>query len=244
MDRHASRGDGAAHRHLPRHRSPEVRAWSRAEIVVWFNQMSDPHWMPTLSFLSGFLSRGSLRQTRRRFYTSKGRTLLYPYAVWTSLHAFMFRVELTPKRLIRLATGGTYRFFLPFLFACNALGYELSDVAPGLVIGLSWAASGVLPASLPSVPHRFTRQLPHVVGMFFVRRWAAENPARWKRAVDSRPLLAASRAAGMSGLATIVHGTQVSYQAHWAWSPALTLIPWRAQRSRLLRVVSMTLCGL
>jgi len=63
-----------------------------------------------------------------------------------------------------------------------------------------------------------------VIGMFFIGRWAAENPSRWSTAMDRGPLRAASRTARMSGLATVTRGTQISYRARWAWSPALTLV--------------------
>lgn len=192
--------------------------------VEWFNQLSDPHWMPTLSFLSGFLSDSSIDKPRHQFYVGKARTTLYPYAVWTAIHAMVFRTPLTSKGLLRISTGGTYLFFLPFLFVSNVLGYELRRLPPASIAAAALAANATLPARFSSAPPRFTRVLPHIIAMFFWGRLAARNETTWRRC--SPPLLAAASIAGASsGVTAILRKDSVSYEAAWAWSPAMALLP-------------------
>jgi uncharacterized membrane protein YcfT len=192
--------------------------------LVTFNNVSEPYWMPTLSFLSGMLVDSSMDRGAREYYEGKVRTVLYPFAVWTVVHAIVFRVPPNMNSALRLSTGGTYLFFLPFLFTFNAVSYPLRNVHPAIVAGVALAIGGAAPSRLPSVPDRFTERFWYLLGMFMLGQWASRRPELWRQLQQRRATLTAAASATVAGSLAATKGVRVSYRWEWAWSPALALI--------------------
>jgi fucose 4-O-acetylase-like acetyltransferase len=203
-------------------RYAKVTAPQRA---VDFNNLSEPYWMPTFSFLSGMLVDASMNKTAGEYYAGKVRSGLYPFATWTVINAAVFKEPLTGKSILRLGTGGTYLFFLGSVFAFNALSYPIRHLPPGIVAATSLAVGGAAPARLPGVPDRFTQRFWYLLAMFMLGREAGQRPAAWRKAQQSRTALSLGAVALIAGSLAASRRTQVSYRWQWAWSPALAMIP-------------------
>jgi uncharacterized membrane protein YcfT len=192
--------------------------------AVTFNTLSEPYWMPTLSVLSGMLVDSSMNKGAREYYEGKTRTVLYPFALWSTVYAVVFRVPANLDSALQLGTGGTYLFFLAFLFGFNAVSYPLRDVHPGITAGAALGIGALAPSRLPSVPDRFTERFWYLLAMFMLGRCASNSPDAWRRLQQSRAALLAASAATLAGSLAATSGKQVSYRWHWAWSPALAMI--------------------
>jgi uncharacterized membrane protein YcfT len=192
--------------------------------AVTFNNLSEPYWMPTLSVLSGMLADASMNKGAREYYEGKARTVLYPFALWTAVHAVVFRVPANMDSALRLGTGGTYLFFLMFLFGFNAVSYPLRSVHPMIPAGVALAIGALAPSRFPRVPERFTERFWYLLAMFMLGRWASRSPDTWRRMQQSRVMLLAASGATLAGSLAATSGRRVSYRWQWAWSPALAII--------------------
>jgi hypothetical protein len=192
--------------------------------IVTLNNLSEPYWMPTLSFLSGMLADSSMDKDAVDYYDGKVRTVLYPFVVWTVVYAAVFRVPPNLDSALQLGTGGTYLFFLAFLFAFNGVSYPLRHIHPAVIAAVALAVAATAPALLPSVPDRFTERAGYLLAMFTLGRWAARDPELWRRLQESRSVLAAAAAATAAGAGATAQGRRVSYRWQWAWSPALAMV--------------------
>jgi fucose 4-O-acetylase-like acetyltransferase len=202
---------------LLRHGTGETPA-----LLTKVNQATEPYWLSTFSFLSGYLA--DVPDGAADYLSERAQTLLYPFGLWTCVHAATFRVKPTPRAVLRLATGGTYLFFLPYLFAFYATAYVGRDIPPEYLALSAWGASAIGPRTLPDVPERFTVAFPHMLAMFMLGRWAREHPERWSQALASRRLVATGVAATVSGAAARLKDRNVTYAWNWAWAPALAMV--------------------
>jgi Acyltransferase family len=191
--------------------------------LVALNDLAEPYWMPTLSFVSGMLADQSMDRQPGDYYAGKVRTILYPFALWTAVHGVVFRVPRTRGSVLRLASGGTYLFFLPFLFAFNGGSYPLRRVDPVLLAGGALAATAVLPSRLPKVPSRFTERLPYLFAMFTLGRLAGRHPQTWRR-LQARVPTALSATTTFAVALAAQRGKRVSYRWEWAWAPAAAMV--------------------
>jgi hypothetical protein len=71
---------------------------------------------------------------------------------------------------LQLATGGSYLFFLTFLFGFNAASYPLRGVHPGILAGSTLVIGAVAPSRLASLPERFTQRFWYCFAMFALGR--------------------------------------------------------------------------
>jgi fucose 4-O-acetylase-like acetyltransferase len=189
-----------------------------------FNNLSEPYWMPTLSVLSGMLVDSSMNKGAREYYEGKTRTVLYPFALWSAVHGVVFRMPANLDSALQLGTGGTYLFFLAFLFGFDAVSYPLRAVHPGITAGAALLIGALAPARFPSVPDRFTERFWYLLAMFMLGRCASNSPDTWRRLQRSRATLLVASAATLAGSLAATTGARVSYRWQWVWSPALAMI--------------------
>jgi uncharacterized membrane protein YcfT len=192
--------------------------------LITFNALSEPYWLPTFSFVSGILADSSMNANAREYYVDKARTVLYPFVVWTVVYAIVFRVPANLDSAVQLATGGTYLFFLAYLFAFDVVSYSLRRVHPWIIAGAALAISAVAPSRFPSVPERFTERFWYLLAMFTLGRCAYRRPQLWRRLQHSKATLVTATCASVAGALVATKGVRVSYRWEWAWSPALAMV--------------------
>ena len=149
--------------------------------------------------------------------------MLYPFALWSAVHGVVFRMPANLDSALQLGTGGTYLFFLAFLFGFNALSYPLRGVHPGITAGAALGVGAVAPSQFPSVPDRFTERFWYLLAMFMLGRCASSSPDTWRRLQQSRAMLLAASTATLAGSLAATRGRQ-PYRWQWAWSPALAMV--------------------
>jgi len=129
---------------------------------------------------------------------------------------------------VQLATGGTYLFFLAYLFAFDVVSYSLRRVHPWIIAGAALAISAVAPSRFPSVPERFTERFTerfwYLLAMFTLGRCAYRRPQLWRRLQHSKATLVTATCASVAGALVATKGVRVSYRWEWAWSPALAMV--------------------
>ena len=189
-----------------------------------FNSLWEPFRLPTFSFLAGMLADSSWHLGERAYYGHKARTVLYPYAVWTAVYAVVLQEPATLQSAARLATGGTYLFFLGHLFGFNAIHYPLRKADPRVVGAAALTAGAVSPSLLPRVPERFTERFWYLLAMFMLGHTASLDPDRWRRLRSSRVTLISGASVTVVAALAAIRSDRLSYRWEWAWVPALAMV--------------------
>ncbi len=110
--------------------------------VVDVNTVMTPLRIPLLTLLSGMLLDGSLRKGRRRYFEGKLRNVAWPYLVWVVLWG---AASWPVYSVVGFALGGSYMWFLLYLFSFYCLAWVLRRVPPELVVAVALAASALAP---------------------------------------------------------------------------------------------------
>lgn len=198
-----------------------------------FNSLSEPFRLPAFSFLAGMLADSSLHLSERAYYGHKARTVLYPFAVWTVVYGVVLREPATLHSAARLATGGTYLFFLGHLFGFNAIHYPLRQVDPRVLSAAALAAGAVSSSLLPRVPDRFTRRFGYLLAMYMLGRSASLDPDRWRALQSSRVTLISGAGVTVVAALVAVRTDRLSYRWEWAWVPALAMVVFARAAERI-----------
>jgi len=110
--------------------------------AVEVNTVMTPLRIPLLVLLSGMLLGGSLRKGPRRYVEGKLRNVAWPYVVW----ALLWGAASWPVySVLGFALGGSYLWFLLYLFSFYCLAWVLRRVPPELVVVVALVASVLAP---------------------------------------------------------------------------------------------------
>ena len=158
-----------------------VQGYGDIPLPQWaltLDQVVAPFRVPTLIFLSGMLLSRSMAKGSRRYLIGKLRNIAWPYLVWVVVFtALSWPVWSLPGVLL----GGTYLWFLLFLFVYYLAALALRRVPAVVLVLVPLAASFLAPDGT-----KYGERLLYLFALFMAGHLVATRGAAWEWLTRSR----------------------------------------------------------
>lgn len=120
--------------------------------------------MPILVFLSGMLLPKSLDKPTLKYFSGKVRSILWPFLLWSTIYAVVTGVHFSsPYELRQLYIGGSYLWFLAFIFIYYLAAKPLDRIDPLVVAGSAFILALIFPDG-----EKYSERLFFLMSLFFL----------------------------------------------------------------------------
>ncbi len=203
------------------------------ELLVLANSAFAPFRMPALMFISGVLLKRALDKPREVYLWRKVRTLLFPYVLWSAVYGLIMGDIVS----VSLWLGGSYLWFILFLFAYFLLAWPLRMVNPLLVV-----AALVFLSALSPEDSKYAERLFILMAYFFLGSAVAQRKKAFCRSIEF-PLVVISMISAVILSVIAVENEQIRYRAEFfpliaASLPAVVLGSMKLAKTRIGLLVS------
>lgn len=147
--------------------------------LLHLNHLFTPFRMAMLMVLSGLLVPKALAKPPRTYLMRKTGTLLYPYLLWTLAYGLMIEPAGLPH--VKLWMGGSYLWFILFLFTYYVWALLLRRVPPAAII-----LAAALLSFLSPDDSKYEERYFFLMAFFFLGYLLARDPGRIAVADDRR----------------------------------------------------------
>jgi len=167
--------------------------------LAHFNHLFTPFRMALLILLSGMLVPRALTKPPLTYLRRKTGTLLYPFILWTVIYSLV----IDPARLLdhRLWIGGSYLWFILFLFTYYVWALLLQRVPPVVVI-----LAAALLSLLSPENSKYEERYFFLMCFFFLGYQIARTPSITAALADRRLLWVCAPIAALLALASTLQG--------------------------------------
>lgn len=186
--------------------------------LAHFNHLFTPFRMALLILLSGMLAPRALAKPPLTYLRRKTGSLLYPFILWTVIYGLVTdRARLADPRLW---IGGSYLWFILFLFTYYVWALALRRVPPAVVI-----LGAALLSLLSPDNSKYEERYFFLMSFFFLGYQVAQKPSMLAAAADGRLLwLCAPIAAALALASTLQGGINYKIELFIPVSAALFLL--------------------
>lgn len=197
--------------------------------LVWrnLNETLKLFRMPILIFLSGMLLPRSLAKPMPEYFWGKVRAILWPFLLWSTIHAGAAGTDLTsPYELRHLYTGGSHLWFLGFIFVYYIAAKPLSRVDPLLVAAAAFALSVISPDG-----EKYSERILYLMSLFFLGSAVVHYGAQVGQILRSRWIWLLAPVVLAAGYATARH--DLNFGPNWVAVSAAGFLFFAALAQRL-----------
>ena len=137
--------------------------------------------MPILIFLSGMLLPRSLSKSSLNYFSGKVRSILWPFILWSTIYAVVKGIDLTSlSQLGGLYMGGSYLWFLAFIFVYYLVAKPLERVDPFLVSIVAFVLALIAPDG-----DKYSERILFLMSLFFLGSAVSYHLVYIKKILDS-----------------------------------------------------------
>ncbi|MBM1175542.1 acyltransferase family protein [Microvirga arabica] len=138
------------------------------EPLVHLNRLFSPYRMALLMLLSGMLLAHSLCRPLLEYTLRKVATLLYPYLIWTAAYGFIVHPAGVTAPILWI--GGTYLWFILFLFSYYMIAVLVARIPTSIILVLSFSLSLISPDGT-----KYMENYLYLMGFFFLGHYLSSR---------------------------------------------------------------------